>query len=158
MDGTDRLARLGDTDRVVKLSTQEHSTHGIVAHRVATELKRLAHAPVFRRAAADGWQVGRRLGQTVEERGRVEVVRIGKDNEQVMGAKVRAYTGRHLLSRLVSTAAQLWHEEARHRQRVRTYCQHRHPGSVLDLPVAGQYSARAAPDDMGGARYVFDCA
>ena len=137
MRRADRLTRLRDANRVVKVPAQEHTADGVVADCVTTELECLTHSAIFRSTTTDDGEIGYGLGQPSEEGGRVEIIGIREDDKEIIHSQVRTHASRYFFSRLVSTPAQLWHEEALCRKHIRSYGKYRYAGSALDLSVAG---------------------
>src|SRR5262249_594181 len=137
---------------MVEVSAQEHTADRVVAHRIATELKCFTQSAIFRSTTPNHWHIGDGFGQAGEEGVWIKIIRIRKNDQEVIRAQVWAHTVRYGLSRLAPTPAQLRHEEAFYGKRIRAYGEHGNARRALDFPVAGEDSTRAAPDNMGRPR------
>src|SRR5262249_13549263 len=137
---------------MVEVAAQEHTADRVVAHRIATELECFTQSAILGSATPNHWHIGDGLGQSGEKGVWIEIIRIGKNNEEVVRAQVWAHAVRYGLSRLASTSTQLRHEEAFYGKHIRAHGEHGDARSALDFSVAGEDSTRAAPHDMGRPR------
>ena len=100
------MTRLGNPDGVTKIAAQQCPTDRIIADCIATQLKGFSNAAVFRGSATDNINVQSAIpNKAVKERGRIKIVRIRKNHQQIFRAQLRTDLGSNLFARFLPTAA-----------------------------------------------------
>ena len=109
-----------------KSPDKQHPGDCVRADRVAAENEGLADRAVFARAAAGNRDAGQFLAESLERRLGFEVVSVGKENQQVRFAELRAHRRGDVSGDARSAAAQRRHEESRRANFVFIAAEHQH--------------------------------